>query len=103
MECPFCLFSGLHQSLISRNVGLKPGDCRMSATTKSDKIKAALISGDKVRAISIASKFFDRSEDTRLYQQAQSAANNPAFYRQIGKDPEAIVDAAVAALSHRFL
>ncbi len=75
----------------------------MSATTKSDKIKAALISGDKVRAISIASKFFDRSEDTRLYQQAQSAANNPAFYRQIGKDPEAIVDAAVAALSQRFL
>lgn len=75
----------------------------MSATTKSDKIKAALISGDKVRAISIASKFFDRSEDTRLYQQAQAAIGNPGFYRQIGKDPEAIMDAAVAALSQRFL
>ena len=74
----------------------------MSATTKSDKIKAALISGDKVRAISIASKFFDRSEDTRLYQQAQAAIGNPGFYRQIGKDPDAIIAAAVESLNHRF-
>ena len=75
----------------------------MSATTKSDKIKAALISGDKVRAISIASKFFDRSEETQLYKQAQAAIGNPRFYRQIGKDPDAIVDAAVTRLRARFL
>ena len=75
----------------------------MTLATKSDKIKAALQAGDTARAISLASKFFDRSDETRLYQRAQSAANNPAFYRQIGKDPDAIVAAAVDALTRRFL
>ena len=70
---------------------------------KSDKIRAALANGDTRKAISLASKFFDRSDETQLYKQAQAAIGNPGFYRQIGKDPEAIVDAAVAALSQRFL
>lgn len=71
--------------------------------SKSDKIRAALISGETNKALSLASKFFDRSDETRLYQQAQSAANNPSFYRQIGKDPDAIVNNAIAALTQRFL
>jgi hypothetical protein len=71
--------------------------------TKSNKIAAALRNGDERKAISLASKFFDRSEETRLYQQAQSAVNNPAFYRQIGKDPDVIIAQAVEVLTRRFL
>lgn len=71
--------------------------------SKSDKIREALRAGETGKAISLASKFFDRSGETRVYQQAQSANTNPAFYRQIGKDPDAIVRDAVAALTLRFL
>lgn len=71
--------------------------------TKADQIRDALAGGDVERAISIASRFFDRSEKTRLYKQAQSATQNPAFYRQIGKDPEAIIAAALSDLRARFV
>ena len=71
--------------------------------TKTDKIKKAIEAGDARKAISLASKFFDRSAETQLYKQAQSAANNPGFYRQIGKDPDAIIAAAMDNLTHRFL
>lgn len=71
--------------------------------TKTDQIAAALASGDNRKALSLAARFFDRSDETLLYKQAQGAANNPRFYRQIGKDPDAIVDAAVTALRSRFL
>ena len=62
----------------------------------------ALASGDNKKALSIASKFFDRSDKTKLYKQAQSAFNNPSFYIQIGKDPAAITDSAIADLRLRF-
>jgi hypothetical protein len=71
--------------------------------TKSDRIRDALLLGDERKAVSIAATFFDRSDKTMLYKQAQSAANNPAFYRQIGKDPDAILYSAVAELRLRFL
>lgn len=71
--------------------------------SKSEQIRNALDSGNAAKALSLASKFFDRSERTQLYKQAQSAANNPSFYRQIGKDPNAIVDLALADLRSRFL
>lgn len=70
--------------------------------TKTDIIKNALANGDTRKAISVASKFFDRSDETQLYKQAQSAIGNPGFYRQIGKDPDAIIAAAVESLTHRF-
>ena len=71
--------------------------------SKSSKIAAHLASGDTKRALAMASRFFDRSDETQLYKQAQAAANNPGFYRQIGKDPEAIVAEAIAHLQARFL
>lgn len=71
--------------------------------TKSDQIRDALAGGDDARAISIASRFHDRGEQTRLYKQAQSAAQNPAFYRQIGKDPDAIIAAALSDMRGRFV
>lgn len=70
--------------------------------TKTDIIKNALANGDTRKAISVASKFFDRSDETQLYKQAQAAIGNPGFYRQIGKDPDAIIAAAVENLEARF-
>ena len=46
---------------------------------KSDKIRAALAIGDTRKAISVASKFFDRSDETQLYKQAQAAIGAHAF------------------------
>lgn len=71
--------------------------------TKTAQIIRALEAGDNRKALSLASRFFDRSDDTMLFKQAQGAANNPRFYRQIGKDPDAIVDAAINRLRARFL
>ena len=51
--------------------------------TKTDIIKNALANGDTRKAISVASKFFDRSDETLLYKQAQAAIGNPGFSRQI--------------------
>lgn len=71
--------------------------------SKTEMIKHYLSSGDMVKAISIASKFFDGSKDTSAFKQAHSAINNPGFYRQIGKDPDQIVSDAVCILKDRFL
>lgn len=70
--------------------------------TKTNQIKGLLDAGQVNKAISIASKFFDRSEDTKLFKQAQAAIQNPGFYKQIGKDPDAIVAQATELLAKRF-
>ena len=70
--------------------------------SKTEKIKQALIDGDVNLAISTASKFFDRGDDTKLFQQAKSAIENPGFYRQIGKSPEGIITRAKDRLIERF-
>jgi hypothetical protein len=70
--------------------------------TKSHQIAKAMDAGDHKKAISIASKFFDRSEDTKLFSQAQSAINSPSFYTQIGKDPGMIIDEALKVIKEKF-
>lgn len=70
--------------------------------SKTEQIKIALIHNDYNKAISIASKFFDKSVDTKLFKQAQSAINNPSFYKQIGKDPQVIINQALEILKVRF-
>jgi len=71
-------------------------------TTKTAKITAALAVGNTEKAISIASKFFDRGEDSALFKQAQGAINNRSFYTQIGKDPDEIIHRATKKLIARF-
>ena len=54
--------------------------------------------GSWEKAIKYAARFprLDKHRDDILT--ASSAILNPGFYRQIGKDPTALVDAAVVAL-----
>jgi len=70
---------------------------------KSEQIARLLKSGQDKKALSLAAKFFDRSGETKIYQQAVSAINNQGFYKQIGKDPVAMHASAISLLRERFV
>jgi hypothetical protein len=69
---------------------------------KSDQIRAAWAAGDRIGALRIAARFFDRSASTKTFKRGIGAHNNPGFYRQLGEDPEQIVDDALNVLAKRF-
>ena len=69
---------------------------------KTDKIRAAWAAGDRVGALRIAARFFDRSADTKTFKRGIDAFNNPDFYRQLGKEPEQITQDALETLANRF-
>jgi len=71
--------------------------------SKSQKIRAALTAGDRLGALRIAAHFHDRSTNTLTYKRGLDAHNHPAFYRQIGKDPEQLTTAAIALLETNFI
>jgi hypothetical protein len=62
---------------------------------KSDQIRAAWGAGDRIGALRIAARFFDPSSDTKTFKRGMDAYNNPGFYRQLGKDPEQLMAAAL--------
>jgi hypothetical protein len=69
---------------------------------KTDKIRAVWSVGDRVGALRIAARFFDRSDDTKTFKRGMDAYNNPNFYRQLGKEPEQITQDALETLAKRF-
>jgi hypothetical protein len=69
---------------------------------KSDEIRAAWDTGDRIGALRIAARFFDRSIDTRTFKRGIDAYNNPGFYQQVGKDPEQLMAAALELLAKKF-
>jgi hypothetical protein len=69
---------------------------------KTDQIRAAWAASDRIGALRIAARFFDRSSDTKTFKRGIGAYNNPDFYRQLGKDPEQLVGAALDVLAKRF-
>jgi hypothetical protein len=69
---------------------------------KTDQIRKAWAAGDRIGALRIAARFFDRSLKTRTFKRGMAAYNNPSFYRQLGKDPAQIVADALDALANRF-
>jgi hypothetical protein len=69
---------------------------------KTDQIRAAWHAGDRIGALRIAARFFDRSINSRTFKRGIGAYNNPGFYRQLGKDPEQIVRDALDVLAKRF-
>ena len=71
-------------------------------TCKVDKIRAAWVAGDRIGALRIAARFFDRSNATKTFKRGMAAHNHPGFYRQLGQVPEQIVTDALAALQARF-
>lgn len=69
---------------------------------KTGMIRAAWTAGDKLGALRIASRFWDRSDDTKTFKRGWDAHSNPDFYRQLGRDPAALVEAAYAAIARKF-
>jgi hypothetical protein len=70
--------------------------------TKLSQIKRLLAAGDVQGAIRIAARFPDLGAERAAILDAHSAFTNPAFLRQIGKDPEALKALGVAALHRRY-
>jgi hypothetical protein len=69
---------------------------------KTDQIRAAWATGDRIGALRIAARFFDRSADTKIFKRGMDAYNNPGFYRQLGKEPEQLIASALELLARRF-
>jgi len=69
---------------------------------KTDKIRIAWAAGDKIGALRNAARFFDRSDETKIFKRGMDAHNNPEFYRQLGKEPLELVMTALAVLAKRF-
>lgn len=70
--------------------------------TKLAQIREAWAGGDQIAALRIASRFSDRSPETQVFKRGWDAHKNPAFYRQIGRDPESETAAALVALAAKF-
>jgi hypothetical protein len=74
----------------------------MGTDDMDSKIRAAWAADDRIGALRIAARFFDRSHQTKTFKRGVAAHNNPNFYRQLGKDPGQIVAGALALLARRF-
>ena len=70
--------------------------------SKADTIRAVWATGDRLGALRIAAKFFDRSAETQMFKRGMDAHNHPGFYRQLGKDPEHLTACALELLAERF-
>lgn len=74
----------------------------MSIEPKIDKLKNAARAGDWISAISIASKFGELGKHKAAIMQAREAYCRPSFQKQIGKDPQNLIAAGIAALKERY-
>jgi hypothetical protein len=58
--------------------------------------------GDWPHAFSIASKFARRGPQRAAIMRAQAARLSPGLYRQLGRDPAALIEEGKAAMRARF-
>ena len=70
--------------------------------SKCSKIREAWVSGDRIGALRIAARFFDRSIETQIFKRGMDAHNHPDFYRQLRQDPDQIIAAALQLLATKF-
>jgi hypothetical protein len=70
--------------------------------TKLAQVQAAMAAQDWPRAFSIVSKFARLGPQRAAIMRAQAARLSPDFYRGLGRDPAAIIEAGKAAMRERF-
>jgi hypothetical protein len=70
--------------------------------TKSAKIRAAIAANDWPLALRLAARLPRLDQHGPAIKRAHECSHNPDFYRQLGRDPEALVAAGKAALVERF-
>ncbi|MBM2293766.1 hypothetical protein JQX09_17695 [Sulfitobacter pseudonitzschiae] len=66
--------------------------------TKSDKVRQLLADGQDLDALRIAKDFRFLKDVKQVIQRGWSAHQNPSFTRQLGRDPDETLNAAIAAL-----
>ena len=70
--------------------------------SKCGHIREAWAAGDRIGALRIAARFFDRREDTQIFKRGMDAHNHPDFYRQLRQDSAQITAAALQLLAEKF-
>ncbi|MEY4952827.1 MAG: hypothetical protein RL299_1251 [Pseudomonadota bacterium] len=70
--------------------------------TKISQLKSAAAKGDWTTALRIAAHFPQLGDHGARIVRAHEAGHNPRFYRQLGKDPDALILDGVAALKERY-
>ena len=70
--------------------------------SKCSKIREAWAAGDRIGALRIAARFFDRREDTQIFKRGMDAHNHPDFYRQLRQDPDQMTADALHLLARKF-
>jgi hypothetical protein len=70
--------------------------------SKTEQIRTAWATGDRLGALRIAAQFFDRSVATKTFQRGMQAYNHPQFYRLIGQEPQELITSALDVLAKRF-
>lgn len=75
---------------------------RRGMQTKLDKLKAAAAAGRWDDALAIAAKFPRLGEHAAAIKRAHEALHSPGFFRQIGRDPDMLVQIGIDALRERY-
>lgn len=70
--------------------------------TKLNQLRAAWAAGDRMGALRIAARFPRLGAEKEAITRAWEASQRPALYRQMGRDPDALVEAGMEALAARY-
>lgn len=70
--------------------------------TKLSRVIAAWRAGDKAKALQIAAKFPQLGDEAAIIQRGHQARLRPEFYVELGFDPTALYEAALAAMLRRY-
>jgi len=70
--------------------------------TKLSQVLAAMEKNDWELALRIAAKFPQLGDQKNAIRDGHEAFVRPQFYRQLGKDPAALIERAKLALTERY-
>lgn len=70
--------------------------------TKLSQLRAMWAAGDRAGALKMAAKWPRLGDKADVIRKGHSAATRPEFYRELGVDVDAAVEAAYAALAERY-
>lgn len=65
-------------------------------------VRAALAAGDETKALRIAAGFAQLGPQRDRIQKAWAAHQRPEFYRELGQNPESLIQDGVLALRERY-
>lgn len=74
----------------------------MPLVRKIDTLRALMTAGDWRAALKLAASFQQLGNEKELITRAWNAVARPEFYRQLGKDPDAVIRAGIESLQRRY-